>query len=204
MLGVLGLGAYLVVRGHLSPIWGRFCLYFLPVVMCLAVLFPSWRLHGPYSYRYLLLETAGLAAVIAAGYDHWRSSVLVRRVLLFCAVAYIAYCGVDTFTNVPYYRMPKDLASEAQFITAQRMQVVVGPLNTMGLLQSLLGNQARFRDSSARPAPGLFVSPDEIHKAAVIGFLDVPFETRTEILGQAGLSTVKGFEARGRWWILKQ
>lgn len=198
----LALGCYWMVRDRLQAARGRLMLYVVPSLVCLASLIPSWRLHGIYSYRYLLLFMPGVWIGAAAAHEY--RTGISRRVLQLAAVAYLVFCGVDTLTNVPLSRPSQQILAASQEIDREGIELAVGPREELRNIQFLRGNHTLYLDTARMPFPGLFTSPEAMARARVIGFWKVPAARQREILARAGLPPDAKLEPLGSWQILRR
>jgi hypothetical protein len=98
-------------------------LFILPLLMLVVILFPSWRLFGPASYRYMVVFVPGfcLSVAIAA-----RVIANSNRAIFFALIGLFAlYSGYDCFKNLHFVPPDKECVSIVARLLEQKVDGVL-------------------------------------------------------------------------------
>jgi hypothetical protein len=131
-------------------------LFILPLLMLVVVLFPSWRLFGSSSYRYLIVFVPGfcLGVAIAA-----RVIANSNRVIFFGLIGLFAlYSGYDCFKNFQFVPPDKECVNIAAGLLEQKVDGVLVRGKCVGELVWRAAGRVWIADPDPDPS-GLFLHP---------------------------------------------
>lgn len=158
------------------------CVFLLPLLLLILAFFPSWRLVGPGSYRYVVLFAPALYLAIVLAIR----AIFASRAVLFSLVgAYVLYAAYDVFAQRQFVSPDKDCNSIAARLTELKADGVVVSGRCAQQLAWRAAGRYWVADADYRPGdhPTLYLRPSRVAAANSIAAVNLDEAALSRLLG---------------------